>query len=64
MISGSNLKNAAIIRRITHLKTEVVGGIRWESKSNVLTNYSKIKEAFQQLEVNNESEIKILARSR
>ena len=55
MKARSSLKNAALIRSMAHLKTEVIGGIRWDSKANVLTKYSKIKEAFQVLKSTNDS---------
>ena len=50
MKDGSTLKNAAALRRITYLKAEVIGGIRWESKANVMTKFEKMKRVFQQVE--------------
>ena len=45
----------AILKRMAHLRTDIIGRIKWEYKANVLMKYSKMKEAFQQLEGNNES---------
>ena len=36
MRGGISLKNAALLRSMPQLKTEVIGGIRRESKTNFL----------------------------
>ena len=55
MKAASTLKNAAMLRRLTHLKAEIIGGVRWESKATSLHKYSRMKPSLQEMETNDDT---------